>query len=89
MLVNKEQLRAARAWLGLSQQELATIAKVHKRTIANIEGGETSPHEVTLQAVVQALMAMGIEFQFEGSVGVGVRATRNVSDYRPNGDVKL
>ena len=75
-MINKEQLRAARAWLNLSQQDLASAAKVGKRTIADFERGATIPHERTLRDVEQTLTALGIEFQFEGSVGVGVRASR-------------
>jgi len=33
-------------------------------------------HERTLRDVEQTLTALGIEFQFEGSIGVGVRASR-------------
>ena len=72
-MINKEQLRAARAWLNLSQQDLATAAKVGKRTIADFERGATVPHERTLRDVEQTLAALGIEFQFEGHTGVGVR----------------
>ena len=72
-MINKEQLRAARAWLGLSQQEMAVAAKVGKRTVADFERGATVPHERTLRDIEQALVGLGIEFQFEGQVGVGLR----------------
>ncbi|MCK9917196.1 helix-turn-helix domain-containing protein [Microbacteriaceae bacterium K1510] len=72
-MINKEQLRAARAWLDLSQQDLATAAKVGKRTIADFERGATIPHDRTLRDIEAALELLGIEFQFEGSKGVGIR----------------
>jgi ribosome-binding protein aMBF1 (putative translation factor) len=72
-MINKEQLRAARAWLDLSQQDLATAAKVGKRTIADFERGATIPHERTMRDIEATLTSLGIEFQFEGSQGVGVR----------------
>ena len=72
-MINKEQLRAARAWLNMSQQQLAAAAKVGKRTIADFERGATLPHERTLRDLQEALVGLGIEFQFDGSVGVGIR----------------
>jgi transcriptional regulator with XRE-family HTH domain len=75
-MINKEQLRAARAWLNLSQQDLAGAAKVGKRTIADFERGATVPHDRTLRDIEQTLVALGIEFQFEGPTGVGIRANR-------------
>ncbi|KQY97171.1 XRE family transcriptional regulator [Pseudolabrys sp. Root1462] len=76
-MINKEQLRAARAWLNLSQQDLATAAKVGKRTIADFERGATIPHDRTLRDIEQTLIALGVEFQFEGQIGVGVRIYRS------------
>ncbi|MDP2411465.1 MAG: helix-turn-helix transcriptional regulator [Pseudolabrys sp.] len=76
-MINKEQLRAARAWLNLSQQDLATAAKVGKRTIADFERGATIPHDRTLRDIEQTLIALGIEFLFEGTKGVGVRFVRS------------
>jgi transcriptional regulator with XRE-family HTH domain len=72
-MINKEQLRAARAWLNLSQQDLASASKVGKRTIADFERGATIPHERTLRDIERTLAALGVEFQFEGSIGVGIR----------------
>ncbi|MGA7974244.1 MAG: helix-turn-helix transcriptional regulator [Pseudolabrys sp.] len=72
-MINKEQMRAARAWLNMSQQDLASAAKVGKRTIADFERGATLPHERTLRDIEQTLEALGIEFLFEGSKGVGIR----------------
>lgn len=72
-MINKEQLRAARAWLNMSQQDLASAAKVGKRTIADFERGATIPHERTLRDIEQTLVELGIEFQFDGAKGVGIR----------------
>lgn len=78
-MINKEQLRTARAWLNLSQQDLATAAKVGKRTIADFERGATVPHDRTLRDIEQTLTALGIEFLFEGAKGVGVRLRSGVN----------
>ena len=87
-MINKEQLRAARAWLNMSQQDLATAAKVGKRTIADFERGATLPHERTLRDVEQTLIALGVEFQFEGSIGVGVRIRRIETEQAANSKAK-
>lgn len=73
-MVNPEQLRAARAWLKLSQQQLADAAQVTKGTIARFELGLSIPHDRTLRDLRLALEERGIEFQFDGQIGVGIRA---------------
>jgi ribosome-binding protein aMBF1 (putative translation factor) len=78
-MINKEQLRAARAWLDMSQQDLATAAKVGKRTVADFERGATIPHERTLRDIEQTLVSLGVEFQFDGMIGVGIRVRPNAS----------
>lgn len=75
-MINELQCRAARSWLGLSQEELAALAKVSARTIAHFEAGNRVPHDRTLRDLQRALEEMGIEFVFDGSVGVGIRASR-------------
>ncbi len=72
-MVNKEQLRAARAWLGMTQQDLANASMVDKKTIARFELGASVPHDRTLRDLRVALEARGVEFLFEGAVGVGLR----------------
>jgi len=46
-MLNKEQLKAARAWLGLSQNEVAKISKVAAKTIKNFERDAYTPYERT------------------------------------------
>lgn len=72
-MINSSQLRAARAWLGLSQDQLADLTRVAKRTIARIESEATVPHERTLRDIQTALEKLGLEFLVEGGVGVGIR----------------
>jgi hypothetical protein len=50
---------------------------VGKRTIADFERGATIPHDRTLRDIEQTLIALGVEFQFEGQIGVGVRIYRS------------
>lgn len=72
-MINEKQCRSARAWLGLSQEELAELSKVSARTIAHFEAGNRVPHDRTLRDIQSAFAQMGIEFLFEGAKGVGVR----------------
>jgi predicted transcriptional regulator len=72
-MVTKEQIRAARGWLGISQDALAEASGVAKRTIAHFESGTRAPHERTLRDIQKALEERGIEFLFDGGEGVGIR----------------
>ena len=75
-MLNKEQLRAARAWLDLSQNELAKISKVAPQTIKNFERGASMPYERTLRDIQKVLEERGIEFVFDGEEGIGIRKPR-------------
>ena len=73
-MVNRQQISAARGWLGLSQQDLADLTGVSKRTISHFEAGDRLPHDRTLRDLQIALERKGIEFLFENGRGVGIRA---------------
>ena len=70
-----EQLRAARAMLEWSMEELSTRSGVSARTIARCETGEGVPlvSVRTLRRLVQAYEREGIEFVQNG---LGVRLRR-------------
>jgi len=70
-----EQLRAARAMLAISVQELSARSGVSARTIARCETGEGVPlvSVRTLRRLVQAFEREGIEFTTNGQ---GVRLRR-------------
>lgn len=72
-MLNGSQMRAARAWLRISQEELATMSGVAKRTIVRFEQDLSVPYERTLRDIQRVLEERGIEFQFEGQIGVGLR----------------
>ena len=72
-MISLEQIRAARAFLGLKQHELAKKAGISTGTLNNIERGvQNDPKLSTLRAIQQALEASGIEFtaQANGSIGI-------------------
>lgn len=61
------QLRAARAWLGWSQDELAIKAGVSKHSIARYEQGRSIAWDGTLNKLKSALEAAGIRFHSDGT----------------------
>ena len=78
-MLNKEQCRAARGWLGMTQDELASATGVAQKTIARFETGAVVPHDRTLRDLQRGLEEKGIEFLFDGSKGVGVRVRANLA----------
>jgi ribosome-binding protein aMBF1 (putative translation factor) len=72
-VITAEQCRAARAWLGKSQDELAAAAKIGRRAIADFERGARVPYDSTLSQLKSTFEASGIQFVFEGGKAVGIR----------------
>ena len=54
--------RAARAYLGWSQDRLSRKARVGASTIADFERGARSPQDATLKAIRDTLDAAGVGF---------------------------
>ena len=73
-MVNARQIRAGRAWLGWSQQQLADASTVAKRTIIRAEqdGDEAAVQARTLRDIQRALEDAGVRFLFDGEIGTGV-----------------
>lgn len=74
-MITSEQLRAARALLRISVIELSQIAKVGSATIKRIEAGSGLPsaNARTLNSLVKALQASGVEFVGSAEDRPGVR----------------
>jgi predicted transcriptional regulator len=72
-MVTARQIRAARALLGWSQQELADRAVVSVNALARLESERVDSRVSTLTAVQQALIRAGIEFLGANGHGEGVR----------------
>ncbi|TGR15128.1 XRE family transcriptional regulator [Mesorhizobium sp. M4B.F.Ca.ET.190.01.1.1] len=73
-----QQLRAARALIDWTREDLARASGLTVRTLARIESSQSAPRETTLQALVSALEAAGIEFIPENGGGPGVRLSRRL-----------
>jgi len=71
--IHPGQLRAARALIGWTRDELANKAGTTERTIARIEEGDSSPRVRTAAAIRAALEAAGVEFIPENGGRPGVR----------------
>ena len=75
-LVNRDQIRGARAMLGWSQQHLAAQAGVSLPSVKRLETGreQLSAHTSTLAKVQNTLEKNGIVFIFKRQLtGVGKR----------------
>lgn len=72
-MITARQIRAARALLGWSQQELADKAIVSLNALTRLERGNVDPRVSTLQAIQTALEKAGIEFLTDNGKGEGLR----------------
>ncbi|MBQ9350437.1 helix-turn-helix transcriptional regulator [Phyllobacterium sp.] len=75
-MITPEQIRGARAMLGLTQAGLATLAGLSTTGLNNIERGLADPKASTLRAIQAALEAKSVIFLADGQTvdgGPGVR----------------
>lgn len=81
-MITPRQIRAARALLDWSQQELADRAIISLNALARLERGVVDPRASTLSAVEKALTKAGIEFLAASDKGEGVRLLSPPADKR-------
>lgn len=72
-MTTSEQLRAARAMIGLSQADLAKMTGRTDKTIRRAETDVSLVAADTVAALRAALEAAGVEFIAENGGGAGVR----------------
>jgi predicted transcriptional regulator len=72
-MITARQIRAARALLGWSQQQLADKATVSLNALARLEKGSVDSRVSTVAAVQKALVKAGIEFLSADQKGEGIR----------------
>lgn len=75
-MVSPRQIRAARALLGWSQQQLADAAIISLNALIRLERGQVDSRVSTLNAVTRALTKAGVEFIPSNGKGEGVRLAR-------------
>lgn len=75
-MISPQQCRAARAWLGWPQPELAKRAQVGLSTLRDFETGTRAPIPNNRQAIQRALEAAGVRFVFEGEQPIGLTVER-------------
>jgi len=75
-MISARQIRAARALLGWTQQQLADASIVSFGAVTRLERGEVDPRLSTIRAIQSALVKAGIEFLSAGEKGEGVRLAR-------------
>jgi transcriptional regulator with XRE-family HTH domain len=73
-MITSQQMRAARALLGIDQRQLAELAKLSLPTIQRMEASDGQVRGVvdTLVKVISALESAGIELIGENAPSVGV-----------------
>ena len=67
-MITPQQIRSARALVGLTQAALAKRAALSTTGLNNIERGVADPKASTLWAIQSALEAAGVEFMDGGGV---------------------
>lgn len=70
-IINARQIKAARALLDLSQEQLAAASGISVATIRRIESSHISPRGNTMNSIETALSEAGVEFY--GTSGVRLR----------------
>ena len=68
-MLSPAQSRAARGWLGWSQEELARRASVSLSTVRDFEKGRRVPIRNNLDAIERVLLEAGIRFTPSGIEG--------------------
>lgn len=78
--VSIRQIKAARALLGWSQDDLAQHSAISAPTVKRLEAadGDVGGRPETGEALVAALEKAGVEFIAENGGGAGVRLKRRV-----------
>ena len=71
-MIDGRQIRAARAMLGWSREELLDASEISMSALLRMEGNLADSRSSTLNKVVKALNVAGIEFvtRDDGAIGV-------------------
>jgi predicted transcriptional regulator len=75
-MITPQQIRGARAMLGLTQSQLADAAGISTTALNNIERGAADPKTSTMVSIQRALEQAGVQFIPENGGGAGVRLVK-------------
>lgn len=75
-------VRAARAMLGMSQEELARVCLISWTTLNSFERERTKLSDRTRRAIIRTLEERGIIFRIEDENAVGIHVAAGQSDAR-------
>lgn len=77
-MIDGRQIRAARAMLGWSREELLHASGISMSALLRMEGALADSRSSTLNKVVKALSLAGIEFvtRDDGAIGVILKAQK-------------
>ncbi len=81
--ITPKQCKAARAFLGWSQQDLADKARVVQKTITDFERGVTNPQRRIVEDIKTILQEAGIKFEND-SEGQGAKLLKEFDDIKNN-----
>ena len=71
-MIEGRQIRAARGLLGWSRADLIEASGVSLSALLRLESAQADSRSSTLNKVIAALNAAGVEFINDGQLGVGV-----------------
>jgi transcriptional regulator with XRE-family HTH domain len=80
--ISPAQVRAARAWLNWTKEELAKRAGVSLRTVSRFESNSVTPYPHTAAQLRAVLEGVGIVFSFTGSKPIGIDGPPGPSEPR-------
>jgi transcriptional regulator with XRE-family HTH domain len=78
--ITPQQCRSARAWLDWTLDNLVKESGVSIATIVKFEKGTRVPQDRTLRDLETAFAKAGIEFQFDGARGIGIRLRKELDN---------
>ena len=78
--ITAPQIRAARALVGWSQEELAAAARISARTLVRLETDAAPGRALTLARIRAVLETAGVYFIADDGSGPGVRLRKGQAD---------
>lgn len=76
VMLAPEQSRAARGWLGWTQEDLAARAHVALSTVRDFEKGRRVPIKNNLDAIRLSFEMAGVTLVFRGETAMGIQVNR-------------